>query len=297
MLHSNADENILGFVRAVVFGIWFLAILFDPIQQLAELPRAIFEPVGILSFLPIGFWEIALTENFFWGLKITLLVLLFLASLGTKFFQPIAIFSALLLTLEQGMIRGFGFVNHKELALLYAVYILAIFPSADGFAMQKTKQKSAQETYVFAMFFITSAILLAYSVIAIHRVAFSGFEIFEGESIRFYIAKLTFTGSLYENKFGILVLINEFLNSLVNFGFLLTTILEILSPLCLFYKRFRWFWLVVIIGFHFSTLILMNIFFWQNILLLVVLLTEISKNFIIQKTKFSSDGLSPSNGF
>lgn len=282
MLYSNADENVLGFVRAFVFGIWFLAILFDPIQQLAELPIEIFEPVGLLSFLPDGFWEIALTENFLLGLKITLLVLLLLASLGTKFFQPIATFVALLLTLEQGIIRGFGFVNHKELAILYAVYILAIFPSADGFSLQKSKPKS-QETYAFAMFFITSVILLAYSIIAIHRVTNAGFEIFEGESIRFYIAKLTFTGSLYENKFGILVLINEFLNSLVNFGFVLTTVLEILSPLCLFYKKIRWFWLVVIGVFHFATLFLMNIFFWQNLLLLIVLLTEISQNFITQK--------------
>ncbi len=282
MLYSNADENILGFVRASVFGIWSLAILFDPIQQLSELPIEIFEPVGLLSFLPIGFWEIALNGNFLLGLKITLLVLLLLASLGTKFFQPIAILVALLLTLEQGIVRSFGFVNHKELALLYAVYVLAIFPSADGFSFQKPKPRP-QETYVFAMFFITSVILLAYSIIAIHRVANSGFEIFEGESIRFYIAKLTFTGSLYENKFGILVLINEFLNSLVNFGFVITTVLEVLSPLCLFYKKFRWFWLAVIGVFHFATLFLMNIFFWQNLLLLIILLTEISQNFTNQE--------------
>ena len=51
--------------------------------------------------------------------------------------------------------------------------------------------------------------------------------------------------------------------------------MEMLSPLCLFSRRFRWLWLAVIIPFHFTTLFTMNIFFDYNIILLLLLLTPL----------------------
>ena len=42
----------------------------------------------------------------------------------------LAIFTCILLTFYQGLIRGYGYINHGELPILYAAYVLAVFPSA-----------------------------------------------------------------------------------------------------------------------------------------------------------------------
>jgi hypothetical protein len=51
------------------------------------------------------------------------------------------------------------------------------------------------------------------------------------------------------------------------------TLFEILSPLALVWRRFRWVWLAVIAPFHLTTLFTMNIFFWENLILLAVVFT------------------------
>ncbi len=49
--------------------------------------------------------------------------------------------------------------------------------------------------------------------------------------------------------------------------------MEILSPLVLISTWFRRAWLAVILPFHVLTLLSMNIFFWENMILIVVFLT------------------------
>jgi hypothetical protein len=56
----------------------------------------------------------------------------------------------------------------------------------------------------------------------------------------------------------------------MNCGFLLVTVFEACSPLALLSATFRRSWLVVMLAFHLSTLVLMNIVFWENMLLLAV---------------------------
>jgi len=59
-------------------------------------------------------------------------------------------------------------------------------------------------------------------------------------------------------------------------GFVVVTLFEFLTPLCLLSRKFRYVWLIIIIPFHFLTWLLMNIFFWQNLLLMLVLFVDIS---------------------
>jgi hypothetical protein len=54
-------------------------------------------------------------------------------------------------------------------------------------------------------------------------------------------------------------------------------LIEVFSLFCLSSRPFRIFWLSVMVPFHLLTLIFMNIFFWQNLLLFPLLLCEVSK--------------------
>jgi hypothetical protein len=50
-----------------------------------------------------------------------------------------------------------------------------------------------------------------------------------------------------------------------------TTLFKLSSAGALFSRVFRLAWLVVIVSFHFVTLFAMNIFFWENLLLVLVI--------------------------
>jgi hypothetical protein len=54
-------------------------------------------------------------------------------------------------------------------------------------------------------------------------------------------------------------------------GYFVTTLFELDSAGVLFSRAFRLLWLVVIVSFHFVTLFAMNIFFWENLLLVLVI--------------------------
>ena len=62
---------------------------------------------------------------------------------------------------------------------------------------------------------------------------------------------------------------------LLQAGFPIATVFEVLSPLCLFYRRFRWAWILVISAFHVATGLFMQIWFTANFLLIFVFLTDI----------------------
>jgi hypothetical protein len=60
-------------------------------------------------------------------------------------------------------------------------------------------------------------------------------------------------------------------------GFALGTLLELLAPLCLFFRPFRLFWVPAIVLFHQANLLTMNINFWQNSVLIVFFVSDIDR--------------------
>jgi len=62
-----------------------------------------------------------------------------LAVLGVQPYLPIAITTAVLLTIRQGLCGGFGYVCHQKIPILLSVYNLAVFPSVDGFTWRQRR--------------------------------------------------------------------------------------------------------------------------------------------------------------
>jgi hypothetical protein len=52
--------------------------------------------------------------------------------------------------------------------------------------------------------------------------------------------------------------------------------MEIASPLILTSRRIRMVWLALIVPFHFMTLFAMNIFFWENLVLIMLVFTSMT---------------------
>ena len=60
------------------------------------------------------------------------------------------------------------------------------------------------------------------------------------------------------------------LNVLLNMGFPIVTVFEVLAPLCLVSRTFRAAFLVVMVPFHLFSWIFMEVFFWKNLALYVL---------------------------
>jgi hypothetical protein len=52
LIHEQAGPRLLRLARLGIFALWMFKLLLDPLWRLAEMPREMFRPVGILNLLP-----------------------------------------------------------------------------------------------------------------------------------------------------------------------------------------------------------------------------------------------------
>lgn len=263
-----ADHRSLTLVRAGVGAVWVVKLAFEPLSFYADLPRSMLDPPGFLRLAPDRFWDTVLTPGFLVGFKVALLALVALFMFGARPWRVVAVLAAAGLTLHEGLVRGMTFVNHQELALLYCTYVLAIAPAGRGQAADEPKAAKAAVTLM------TVVALVPYTFIAAHRIAFSAPGIFTGDSLS------TFLGSLSGLDragwgVGLHVMTHPNLLVLAKLVFAVTTVFELLAPICLVNQTFRRVWLAVMIPFHISTWFLMDIFFWENLVLAGLLLVDL----------------------
>jgi hypothetical protein len=273
MIHSQSNARTLASVRTVVFAIWFFTIVIAPFQELLELPGEVFQPVGPLKLIPSGVLNILLTANavalFKW-----LLAGLLLCSLGARPYRLIAIPTVMLLTIEQALVRGFGHVNHGSVPLLLAAWILALIRPERKLEGDPTKTCPDSALALQAM---TLLLLLTYVFTGVFRLANSTPEIFTSGTMGHYLCYLAASTPYWGMRYEHFLLESPTMLFLLNAGFLFVTIIEALSLFCLCSRQFRWFWLIVMISFHFLTWVFMNIFFWQNLVLFPLLLCDLCK--------------------
>ncbi len=278
MLYEAGGARTLGFVRLCVFSIWFLKIVRDPFYLVAELPVETFSPVGLLALAPAAVWAWLTDEAVLRTVWWVLLVLVVLAMAGARPWRAVALPAVVLLTLQQSLLRSVGFVNHAEIGVLFCAWVLAVLPSADGFALMRPDRGIRPESaapYRLGILLMTLGLLFGYTAIGAHRLALSSPEIFTGDSMLFYVGKTRFYPVDLLLPVRSWALSRPGLFGVINVGFFLVTVMEVLSPFCLISRRFRHFWLVFIFGFHVLTLLLMQIFFWESGILVVVLMTGV----------------------
>ncbi len=280
MIHDTTTSRGAGFVRSWIFSIWVLYVAGNMTHAMAVFPRSQFQPVGLLRILPDSFYDVLLTSAGLRTLDLVLIAGLAACALGVRPWRLVAIPTVLLLTLQQGIPRGlFDYMNHNELSALYATYVFAMFP-ATGFSVfgsARTKAESSADdvTSRFLMVLATSVFVVPYSLIALRRLGWSDWSIWSSDLLPSYIAQYSFGDSWYGvGAVGQTVLGSPWILRALTISFPIVTVLELLAPLCLLHRRFRYVWVVVVAGFHISTLLLMDIFFWQSLMLLPVLLLD-----------------------
>jgi len=276
MLHDNASSKSLALLRITVFSIWFvIAFVFSP-RAYATLPQSVFEPWGlhrILNYLPNEVLKFLLQVEVLTTLKLLILAGCFLCILGIRPFKPIALATFTCIFLFDFIIRGFnGFINHAQIGIYFAALYLAFSPAADSWSIfRKNMREKSKQDYYPVIILTGITLTMAYSFIGIRRLFVGGSEIFLNDALVIYTIRNTLNYSMYGFEVGLTLMSFEYVFVLLKIGFFVITIMEILSPFIFFNRYLRYTWLSVMVPFHFITLFTMNIFFWENILLILVI--------------------------
>jgi predicted DCC family thiol-disulfide oxidoreductase YuxK len=205
-----------------------------------------------------------------------LLVCLACAVLGLRPYRLWAIASVGLLLVFDMVYKGYAFYFwHGQFALIYCAGLLAIAPCADayGLALRRERSESTETAYRVVPLLIGVALTACYALLGIRRIVEGGAAIYLDNSMLDFTAVRSFEPTFFTFQMGLWPLYSPTLAFSLKVGFAIVTIFEALAPLAVISSRFRFIWLGVMVLFHVSALLTMNIWFWENILLLLLFFT------------------------
>jgi hypothetical protein len=268
----EASARLAAILRISVYGIWFLTVCYSPFQRYALLPDHFVNPVGIMRLLPDAFWDVWLTQPVLVIYRLAFAALLVLGLLGIGPFLPISILIAICALLFDGTLKTMSsYSNHSQFPLLQMTLCLPLFPAiVDRLTLRPRTQLRADIDYQFPVTFCSLIFVVPYLFIAAHRLG-KGMEIFFGPAMGTFLVNHSSQPMELYFDWGRFAFEYPWFARLAGLGFLGITIFELLAPLALLSRWFRYIWVPSIFLFHGSSAILMNIIFYEHMILLVVL--------------------------
>jgi hypothetical protein len=270
VLHDQATARNLGMARICVFGLAAASRLFCPVWEVVYIPD--FYAVGIMRLLGAGLWVPLITPAVAIGIQTLTIGLLLLVAAGIGPYRRLAPLACIALTISEGMVRGRGVIPHAHMILLLTTYILCWFPAADALTVFRQRNLRPADPVMYRAPLVAASLVMSFTYLlaAARRFSNGGLAIFLDDSMLCATAardaELGSAGGL-----GIWACETVATAWALRVGFPVVTLFELLSPLCVFSKRFRWIWIAVMVPFHIGTGLLMGIWFTYNLALIPIL--------------------------
>ena len=276
-IHSNATASTLATVRIMVLVCWFIKIATSQMTSLGYLSLELFHAHGIMKLVPRSVISFATAPSPLIALQCLILTLtgLAIAGVGRK---PVLALIAFLLTFYFGIAKGFGgHVNHRELLLLYVTYLLIFLPCFQVYTLFPRPSKQPLHRHdapIFAasMQLICSLLLLNYFFVGIARICVGFPDVFAPSVMFDWVLSRNVRPNPYDWGIGLWMLGNEWGRLQLAIALPISTVVEIIAPICLWCgNRLRNALIVALMGFHIGIFFIMNIAFFENIALLAIL--------------------------
>jgi hypothetical protein len=273
LIHEKAGPGLLRLTRLGIFALWIIKLSLDPLWRLAELPRAMFEPIGLLALLPTSAIDALLHPTSLYLFLLTTLVVLALG-LTNRAFPFVATLAAILLTAYSCLIRGYGPAVHTDIVLLFAVYVLAAFAWADQLTKPSVdgRQGTAVPTSSYPLVTIVALLCLSYCLVGFNRVALGGPRVFTGDTMEVWAIDASLRAYYFNTNIGWHIPEWPAVVLMLKLGLPVITLFEMTAPLCLVSSHYRWIFIPVMFSFHLLSLVIMNIFFFDDMLLYLLLI-------------------------
>ncbi|HEV3270975.1 MAG TPA: hypothetical protein VGZ93_02230 [Candidatus Methylacidiphilales bacterium] len=278
LIHEQAGGPLLIFARFGIFALWIVKLLLDPLWRLAEMLREFFQPVGILALLPASALD-ALLRPAMLGAFLVMTIVVCGFAMFQRWFPLASTLAAILLTAYSSLIRSFGPAVHTDIVLLLAVYALAGFAWADLIQDRFGKKPAAGgRRCSYPLVTIVAMLCLSYCLVGLNRTVAGGISVFTGDTMEAWAVDAGLRGYYFNTDIGWRIPEWPLVVFMLRSGLPVITFFEITAPLCLVWPRYRWIFIPVMLSFHLLSLVLMNIFFFDD-MLLYLLLVDWSRRF------------------
>jgi hypothetical protein len=277
-----------SFVRIAVLTIWCATACATPYQTYALFPSGMIKGYGLGRLLlgSAGAQSVVMSYAALVALRSLTILGCLLAMLAPRRRWIIVGLVGIVLVLDLVTKAIGGYANHAQFSPLLALLIFAVFSARPYLSLGEIwatlaerrrspppavlpTESSPDAAFASVVWLVALSVVIPYTYIGVNRLQEGGIGIFTGDALPNYIR---FACGYAPNeacvRFGALLGVPWVVVGLKT-GFVLTTCFEVGSALALVSLRFRVVWLVVIVAFHLLTLISMNIFFWENLTLVL----------------------------
>ncbi len=270
--HWDASPDALRLVRRLVFATWFLRVAFKPLEQLALIPASLLQPVGPLALLPAPLEQLLHAAPFLYALKAATLLAFALVIAGVAL-RPMMVASCVLMTVFACLWRSFaGHMDHESVLILFAGYLLTSFELADARAERngEVPAPGAPTRAGIPLTAILAVVCLAYTMVGVFRTVRGTPEVFTTNSLTFWALRNAYETAEPAWGWGKYVLQYPWLGRMLDGGFPVITLFELTALTALFSRWYRYTFLLVMLPFHVLSLFVLDVFFWENMVLYVL---------------------------
>jgi hypothetical protein len=270
--HWDATPEALRLVRRLVFATWFLRVVFKPLEQLALIPASLREAVGPLALLPAPVEQLLHAAPFLYALKALTLLAIVLVIAGVAL-RPMMVAASIGMTLFACLWRSFaGHMDHESVLILFAGYLLTLFELADAWAERRGEPQAAgaPTRAGIPLTAILASLCLAYTMVGIFRTVRGTPEVFTTNSLTFWALRNAFETAEPAWGWGKYVVQYPWLGHMLDGGFPVITLFELTALTALFSRWYRYTFLLVMVPFHLLSLFVLDVFFWENMVLYVL---------------------------
>lgn len=259
----------LSAIRSTVIIIWLVIVANYDYAICAAVPSHLLEGYGLGRIivplvLHLPFEIRVVLEVLRWMAILTGMATLLLQRCGWAwiwgFFSSVAILDAFVKSLG-------GFANHGQTLSLLLLALFAVCGRRKFVPVRHLLDESWDRQDDSSLLWLCQLIVaLPYTFIALHRTIVGGVALFTSNDILGYVA-ITSSGFSARPH----VAYREY-PLVFQVGFVVVTLMELTTTLAFCNSRFRIVWLSIMLPFHITTGLLMNILFWENLLVVTVAL-------------------------
>lgn len=269
MIYDFARPRHVEIFTRCVFLLLAFDLAIDPIEQAAALPLDWFSPVGVWKWLPHNLLGRLYDSTVLGALRISSLLGLGCAAFVVPARRFVALPSCFLAIVCASFGRGLGHINHAQLPLLFIACFLGVVWTLPWDHESRSELDAAKSSALLS----AVALLMSffYAGIGLYRLGQSGIDAYLGDAMRYYAASNYLRAGNWSFDYGRLILESDAALVLVNLGYAVVTVGEISAPWAHRKRLFALGWSVTMIGFHVMVFLTMNILFFHNVILLVLL--------------------------
>jgi hypothetical protein len=272
LIHEDAPPSALRLLRVVVFGTWFARVAFKPLQEIALIPASLEQPVSVMRLVPHALNPLVHNAAFLYGFKAATLLCFALVIAGVAL-RPMMVLSCILMTIFSSHWRGFaGHIDHESILILLAGIFLTLFALADKRLEAKGEvwPAGAPTQAGVPMTAVLALLCLVYTMVGVYRVVHGSPEIWTTHSLTFWALRNAYETVEPMAGWGKFVLEYPWMARMLEAGFPVITLFELTAFAVLFSKWYRWAFLAVMVPFHLLSLFVLDVFFWENMMLYVL---------------------------